>query len=418
MSVSRCSLLLTIVLALAPLKSYATNGINLIGYGAESTLLAGSDIATIHDTAALNSNPAGLANVKGQLLDIYGSVLRTTDLTHHDALNSDKHAYNRYTLLNGGGYAQQLQAAPCTVGIGLFVQGGAGAVYKNVNTPFGTGQMSSLFGIAKLTPGIACQVNDRLSLGAAVSLIYANIEQRFFEDISTPQFSGFKNYNAYALRTGIKLGMQYKLDEQWTLGAAYTSKTDLPLTNGSMVVNFTNSGLGMVKYNDMSIRGFALPQEVAFGIGYKPDDRWQLTAKIHWLNWSNAIKDITTVAQDPTNPLLAGNPIVLQNPQNWHDQWVYAIGASYRYSEATQFFAGYNHGKNPVPAQNASPLLAAFLQDHLTAGFSYRFENQWKITSGVEYLFPAHLDYNSPLFGNAQARNEGFFLHMMLSKQW
>lgn len=87
--------------------SNAANGINLIGYGAKSTLMGGADTAVARDTSALNTNPAGLAQIKGKLFDGYGSLLRTTDLAHKDALN-DAHADNKYTLLAGGGYAQQL----------------------------------------------------------------------------------------------------------------------------------------------------------------------------------------------------------------------------------------------------------------------------------------------------------------------
>ena len=59
--------------------SHATNGINLIGFGAESTLMAGADIAVARDTSALNTNPAGLTQIHHQRFDAYGSLLRITD---------------------------------------------------------------------------------------------------------------------------------------------------------------------------------------------------------------------------------------------------------------------------------------------------------------------------------------------------
>ncbi|HSI28700.1 MAG TPA: aromatic hydrocarbon degradation protein, partial [Methylophilus sp.] len=76
--------------------AHATNGINLIGFGAESSLMAGADVAVARDTSALNTNPAGLTQIKAPLLDMFGSILRTTDLVHKDALN-EEHASNRYT---------------------------------------------------------------------------------------------------------------------------------------------------------------------------------------------------------------------------------------------------------------------------------------------------------------------------------
>lgn len=404
---------------LISLTATATNGINLIGYGAESTLMGGADTAVARDTSALNTNPAGLAQIKGRLFDGYGSLLRTTDLAHKDALNDD-HADNRYTLLAGGGYAQQLEGMPCTAGIGLFTQGGAGAVFKHINTPFGTNEkMSSLFGIAKITPGFGCQVTDNLSIGASVSVVYASIEQEFFYGTSLPPaFAGFKNKGADTIRLGFKLGAQYKLNDQWTLGASYTEKTKLPLTGGSAQYNFTGAGLGVIKYDELSIKGFALPREVAIGAAFKPNDDLLLSAKINWINWADAINDVTTTATNPNNAF-APQSIITVSPQNWRNQVVYVLGAAYTLDDLTTLYAGYNHGKNPVPRENSSPLLAAILEDHITLGFARKLDETLKLTSGIEFLLPKKVVYDSPLFGpNAEVRNEGFFVHFMLSKSW
>ena len=395
------------------LPAAATNGINLIGYGAESTMMGGADTAVARDTSALNTNPAGLAQIKGRLFDGYGSLLRTTDLAHKDALNDDN-ADNKYTLLAGGGYAQSLDNLPCTAGIGLFTQGGAGAVFKHVKAFGGEDEMSSLFGIAKITPGIGCQVSDRLSLGASVSLIYATIEQKFFFNTNTSPLA-FTNKDASTIRFGLKLGTQYKLNDQWTLGASYTSKTNLPLTGGTAKFNL---GGTIVNYDELSVRGFALPQEVAIGAAFKPNTDLLLSAKINWINWSDAIKDVTIEASKP-NSSLAPAVITLPRAQNWHDQVVYALGAAYTYDDLTTLYAGYNHGKNPMPAQSSDPLLAAILEGHITVGFARKLDETWKLTSGVEFLLPKKVTYNSVLFGNnAEVRNEGFFVHFMLSKRW
>ncbi|HEY0892747.1 MAG TPA: outer membrane protein transport protein, partial [Cellvibrio sp.] len=364
--------LLTLLFMALSLPVNATNGILLIGYGAESTLMGGADTAVARDTSALNTNPAGLVQIKGKRFDGYGSLLRTTDLEHVDARN-DQHADNRYTLLGGGGYAQALENLPCTAGIGFFTQGGAGAVFKHINTPFGTNdEMYSLFGIAKITPGIACQVNDRLSVGASLSINYASIKQEFFYNTSVPGvFSGFKIKGADTIRPGFKIGAQYLLDDQWTLGFSYTEKTNLPLTGGTSWVN--NGASGVVRYSDLSIRGFALPREVAIGAAFKPDDKWLLSAKINWIQWSDAIKDVTTTWQDPDSPS-ATSELRTVNPQNWHDQLVYALGAAYRYDDKTTLYAGYNYGKNPVPKNNSSALLAATLEQHVTAGLARKLD--------------------------------------------
>lgn len=399
--------------------AFATNGINLIGFGAESSLMGGADTAVARDTSALNTNPAGLVQIKTKAFDGFGQLLRTTDLVHKDVLN-DQHADNRYTLLAGGGYAQPIENLPCVGGIGFFTQGGAGAVFKHINNVFGTNdEMNSLFGIVKITPGIGCQLTDKLSIGMSVSVVYASIEQEFFYHTSVPPaFAGFRNKDSDTVRLGFKLGAQYILSDQWTIGASYTEKTKLPLTGGTAKFNFTGAGLGIVKYNELSIRGFALPREFAMGAAFKPNEDWLLSAKVNWINWADAINDITTSAQDPNNPS-APQAIVTVNPQNWHNQIVYALGLAYQYNNKTTLYAGYNHGKNPMPEKNSSPLLAAILEDHVTLGVSHQLDNAWKVTTGVEFLLPKKVTYDSALFGNdAEVRNEGAFFHLMFGKRW
>ena len=56
----------------ASLPAMATNGINLIGFGVESTLIGDVDTAFASDTSALNTNPASLAKIQGHMFDGFG----------------------------------------------------------------------------------------------------------------------------------------------------------------------------------------------------------------------------------------------------------------------------------------------------------------------------------------------------------
>jgi long-chain fatty acid transport protein len=418
-TVSTIRIALALALVSSGSAAHATNGINLIGFGAESTLMGGADVAVARDTSALNTNPAGLTQIKAPLLDMFGSVLRTTDLVHKDPRN-EEHASNRYTLLGGGGYARPLENTPCTAGIGLFAQGGAGGVFDNLRTPFGNrDDLSSLFGIAKIIPGIGCEVSDKLSLGASLNIVYASIEQDFFANtsVSAVPFAGYKLEGASAVRTGFKLGMQYRVTPALTLAAAYTEKTELPMTGGTLTADFTDSGLGKVKYADASIKGFALPREVAVGMAFKPTDNWLLSFKLNWLNWSDAINDVTLRATKPNN---ASAPSTYGSPMNadWKDQWVVATGVAYTWDDRTTLYAGHNYGKNPIPRQNSSPLLAGTLEHHLTFGAARKIDQHWLMTGGVEWMLPVSVKYNSQLFGESEIRNEAIVLHFMLSRRW
>lgn len=412
-------LLACVIPALFVQPAAATNGINLIGFGAESSLMAGADLAVARDTSALNTNPAGLAQATGRMMDAFGSVLRTFDLTHKDSFGNEKHANNRYTFLFGGGYAQPLAGRPCAAGIGMFAQGGAGGVYKPINTAFGTrDEMSSLFGIAKLTPGVGCKVDDALSLGASLSVVHASIDQKLFPQTSSvAPFAGYRLSDASATRVGAKLGLQYRLSPAVVVAAAYTAKTEVPLTGGELVANYSAMGLGKVRYRDARVEGFALPQEIGVGVAFEPSSEWLLSFKLNWINWADAVKTVTLRATRPTNPAAPASYEIVA-PADWRNQWVFATGIAYRPDGRTTYYAGHNYGRSPIPAENSSPLLAGLLQHHVTLGAAWQLDPEWKLTGGLEYMLPVRETYRSPLFGEAELRNEAVFLHFMVSRRW
>ncbi|MBA2351860.1 MAG: outer membrane protein transport protein [Burkholderiales bacterium] len=408
--------------------AHGANGINLTGFGAESAVMGGADLAVARDTSALNTNPAGLSQIAGRAFDNYFAVAYAVDVSHADRFGNDGGVSNDLIALGGGGYAQRLGNSKITAGIGLFAQGGAGYVYEDLNTPFGArDELSALFRIAKLSPGLAYQVNDSLSLGASLGVIYADIEQKVFPDTSffnaadpSRSFFGFKLEDARALEFGFRLGAQYRVNEQIRLGMAFSPKTELPLENGRVEANLSAIGLGKVTYRDARVEGLALPTEAGMGIAYEPAPTLLLSIELTWLDWSNALRSLHLRASNPENPAA---PAVLENTAalDWRDQYVVAVGAAWKVNEKTVVRAGYNYGRNPVPARTLSPLLATIAEHHVALGFGRRVGAEWEIATGIEYQIPAKVTYTnpeSPFGAGEEERNEVLILHLMLSRRW
>lgn len=397
------------------LSAHATNGINLIGFGTESLLMGGADTAVARDTSALNTNPAGLTQISGKMFDINGSLLRTTDLATKDQFGNDEKASNRYTVLGGFGYAQSLENIPCTIGIGLFAQGGSGGVFKNLNTAFGTkDEFSALFGVAKFTPGVGCQVNDSLSIGGSFGLVYASAVEKVFPDTLG---AGIEIKGLQSLRTSLKLGMQYKATPDLTLAATFTEKTALPLSGGELKLK--TGANSFATYHDVKLTGLALPREIDFGAAYKANDKLLLSLKVGWINWANAIEKNTLTATNPDAPAPA--VLSITNAANWNNQWVIATGLAYSYDDKTTLYAGYNYGKNPIPKQHTTPLIAGIFEHHVTFGAAYQYSPLWKFASGVEYDVRKKVDYTNaelPFGTNSELRNEAIWLHFSASRTW
>ena len=406
----------------------ATNGLNLIGFGTESALMGGADVAVARDTTALNTNPAGLARIGARAFDGFGAVAYGMDVRHLDTFGNDTSVSNRLIPIGGFGYAQRIAGTALTAGIGLFAQGGAGNIYENMATAFGTrDDLTGIFRIARLSPGLAWQATDRLALGVSVPITYADARQKVFPGTSffnaanpAASFFGFELKGAQTLKTGLKLGAQYRASDAVMLGATYTHKTSLPLSDGTLIANMSAIGLGRVTYRNARVDGLGLPREFGLGIAWEPRAGVLLSFKYAWLNWASSLQTSTLTATAPDNPLA---PPVLSSSSanNWNNQNVFAIGAAIDLSPGARMYLGYNYGRSPIPLQNLNPLLAAIGEHHFTGGFMHRLGTEWSLAYGIEYQRSANPVYTNPAlpFGpNAQERSNFPAFDLMLSRRW
>ncbi len=427
----RCCYLRNIACAIlffAHHSANAGNGLNLIGFGIESNFLAGADIAVSRDTSALNTNPAGLTQIDSTELDSHFAIGYSGEFRHEDSLGNNRSVEGKFIPLGDFGFAHTFSGTGITAGFGMFGQGGSGYRYSNLNTAFGTrDELSALFRIGKLTPGIAYRASDRLSLGIALPIVVGDLRQKLFPETSVfnsanpgQSFFGSELKDARGAALGVRLGAQYRISDAITFGVTYSSKTRLPLKDGHVRLNMTATGLGKVNYRNAQVDGLALPQEIGFGVSVRPDDPWLISVKVAWLNWSDALNSTTLTATDPDNPAA---PTRLENKGtlNWRDQYVFALGAEYKFNDRTSILGGYNYGKNPIPNETTNPLLAAFAEQHITLGVLHKFGASWVLAAGLEYDFRKTVTYNNPeLPFGAGARETGELaaLHVGLTRRW
>jgi long-chain fatty acid transport protein len=421
-AVPLCAVLSLII----PCAALATNGLNTIGFGTESGGMAGADTAVARDTTAFNTNPAGLTQIMGTALDVYGGLVTAIDVRHQDGFGNDKTVSNKVIGLGGFGFARS--HGDLRYGVGLFGQGGAGSVYKDLATAFGTrDELSVLLRIVKLTPGLAYKVSGRLSVGVSASIAYADITQKVFPDTSfynaaspAQSFFGSKIDGAYHVSFSPKLGAMYHVSDTVTLGASFTPRTSLPMQHGTLVSDQSALGLGKVTYHDVHLDGLALPREIAIGMAVQPNVDWLLSFKLDWLNWSNALNATSVTASQPDNA--AAIPTLSAALTNdWRDQWVMAVGGAYRWDAHTLLYLGYNYGEDPVPVEHTNPLLGATSEHHLTMGLSRQLNADWHLATSLEYAYSDKTTYTNPElpFGpNATLKDDYLGWNVMASRRW
>jgi len=413
-------------LALLP-EAWATNGLNAIGFGIESISIGGADVAVSRDTSALNTNPAGLAQIEDRQLDLEIAAAFAVNIGHQDQYGNDEQTQNNPRLADFG-FAQRLADRRFTLGVGLFAQGGAGAEYPALNTAFGTtDELTSEFGIGKLDVGFSFAINESHYFGVALSAVYANISQTVFPNTSyfnpadpASSFFGFELKNASGVSPGLLIGYMQRVNPKVTWGITYANQVDIKLEGGELIVNYSDMGLGKVTYSDAQVQGFKLPQQIAIGVALRPRPRWLIALKASWLDWSNAIDSSELVASQPNNPS-APSTLVFPAEHNWRDQTVFAVGLIHELNARTLIRAGYNYGRNPAPPETLNPLFAPIAEHHLTVGFGRRWRKQWEFDGALEYTINNAVTYTNPdlPFGtDAEEELESIAIYFNATRRW
>ena len=199
-----CWAFLMLVLAW-PGVARATNGMNMIGTGAVSSGMAGADVAVPAGCTAIAGNPAQLATTCSQVVSVGSAFLAPVMETTMPMSSGVDNEFQLFPLPFVG-YAQRVGVSPLALGLGVFAQGGMGVDFQGV--PAGPGVRDSLnseVAFLRLSPTVAYEVNERLSLGVSAFIGYSTIEYDFFPNLPQGQkVTGLSSYTM-AGRVGVEL---------------------------------------------------------------------------------------------------------------------------------------------------------------------------------------------------------------------
>jgi long-chain fatty acid transport protein len=373
-------LIVATVMFFTPLTGWATNGMNTIGTGAVSAGMGGADVAVPSGCTAIAGNPAQLATTCNRVISVGGAFLvPDMEVTPPGGSGTD----NEFQVfpLPFIGYAQRIGTSRWSVGLGVFAQGGMGVDFQDVEVAPGvTDDLMSEVGFLRLSPTVAYNVTDKFTVGASLFAGYATLKYDFLPNL--PMGQQVKDLNSYTFAG--RFGVNYQVNDKWSVGATYTSESAIDFDDGELTQNF-GPGLGKVKYGDAKMEDFTWPQQVEAGVAYRATPKLLLALDVGWIDWSSAIKDVKVIATDPDNSM-APDRLEVPFALEWDDQIVVAIGAEYELTESFKIRVGYNYGNNPVPSANLSPLFPALVEHHATAGFTYTWTN-WDFDFAYEHAF-------------------------------
>ncbi len=438
--------LLSSFLAVCSCQVFATNGMNMEGYGPIAAAMGGASMAYDNGTGAMMNNPATLGLMSdGSRLDLFFGFLGPDVKTEIGGMQakSDGTAYFMPAL----GWAHK--HAGLTYGLGMYGQGGMGTEYAGDTFLGNPGQLSpssmlenrSELSVGRIIAPLAFTVNDKLTIGGSLDFVWAGLDLRMamsnaqFTDLTTPgqqtlgtasgslvsafggfgmplnyayfDFSNNSRFSGAARGYGgaAKLGFTYRVNPRLSIGAVYHSQTtlgDLTTDHARVSVNLDNGGTPtpVALSGRIKVRNFQWPSTYGLGLSFQATDKLQLVADLKRINWADTMQNFTmgfTADQSTANDLsgafgpgadLRGATLDATLYQRWSNQLVYQVGGAYKVNSQLTLRAGANYAKNPVPDRYLNALFPAIVTKHVTAGVGYAFDAARTMDLSLQYAPP------------------------------
>lgn len=379
--------------------AFATNGMNMEGYGPVATAMGGASMAYDNGTAAVMNNPATLALApNGHRVDIAVGRLGpdVNSSMPAMAMTADSGGTAYYMPAIGWVKKQDKMA----YGVAVFAQGGMGTEYSSSSflaNPTGapTGQdVRSELGVGRLIFPFAYQVDSSISVGGSIDYVWAGLDLKMAAPVSQLagmvtsgsgaiagvgglpgtnwariDFSDSSDYTGKAQGRGFagKLGVVYKASEGVSVGATYHSKTQLgDLETSNTGASLSAEGFG-ADTGRIRVIDFQWPETYGVGVAWQASPQVFVAADYKKINWSG-VMDAFRMTYTSAG---VGGEVSFAMPQKWEDQGVIQIGAAYRMNDALTLRAGFNQADNPIPDTYLNPLFPAIVETHYTFGAGY-----------------------------------------------
>ncbi|OIQ82824.1 outer membrane protein transport protein (OMPP1/FadL/TodX) [mine drainage metagenome] len=362
-----------------PGAAFATNGYFQPGFSVKSVGMGGVGIAFPQDAMAAAINPAGMVEV-GNRVDFGVSLFRPDRSASVNGTfmgNSISGTYSgndkKNFLIPEFGYNHMLSPT-MSLGVSVFGNGGLNTGYSTIFQPFASGMgvdMQQLF----IAPTFAMKINANNAIGITANLVHqsfrANGLGALCNMMSADPQNCTDNGHDDSNGAGFRLGWIGRVTPSLSLGATYQSKTSMQ---------------GFSKYRGLFANAgqFDIPSNYGIGFAWQANDAVTVAGDYMRIKYS----DVPAIANGP-NPggPLGGDP---NGPGfSWQDINVFKLGVAWRYSEALQLRAGWNHGDNPVDSSNIlfNTLAPGVVTDHLTLGATYALNPDMELSFDYVHAF-------------------------------
>jgi long-chain fatty acid transport protein len=340
--------------------------------------------ATADNPSAIYYNPAGLTQLRGHnlRLGVYGISLepKYESPLGEEFENQDKlHAIPQFY------YAYRMEKLPVSFGLGIYSPFGLSVEWPD-DTGFRTVGTQGALKYFTINPVVAVEVLPSLSLGAGVTVNYADIDLR--QGLLWPAEPNDRfRFTGDGWAVGFNLGLLWKAHEKVAIGVSFRSATTINFEGHTEVRNDVAMPSPPAPFpvpafsqRTEASGDFQFPMKAIFGISYRPTPHWNFEFNADYNGWDR-LNTVTIHQSEGVPPLIPQDiPLTL----NWESSWYYEFGATRYLGDRWWVSAGYIFNENSLPDANYLPLVADQDRHFFSVGAGYKGE---RYTFDVAYQF-------------------------------
>jgi long-chain fatty acid transport protein len=321
--------------------------------------------AVAADASTIFFNPAGMTLLPDRQLVMAGHLIKPqAEFSGSSNIGGGNGGDAGGLAIVPNGYFAYRLTPDVHVGVGMNAPFGLKTEYDSTWAGRTQGIKSELKTI-NLNPAIAWKANESLSLGAGLSVQYAQAT------LTSQTGGGLLTVKGDNYSWGFNLGALWQLSDATRIGLAYRSEVDQKLegTAEFSVVTALNTPV---------TASVTLPDSASLSLVHQLNPRLELLADMTWTGWSDF---------DELRIVRAAGTTLGVTPENWNDSYRYSVGANYRLNDKVTLRSGLAYDETPVSDAFRTARIPDESRTWLSFGAQYRLSSKNTIDVGYAHLF-------------------------------